>query len=1445
MLDNIIGFSIRNKIIVGVAVLVLIIWGSYSLTQIPIDAVPDITNNQVQVITQSPQFSAQEVEQFITAPLEMSFANLQYVEEIRSISRFGLSVITIVFKEEMDIYLARQLITEKIKLAEKDIPSSMGQPFLAPVSTGLGEIYQYVIRPKKGYEKQYNSQDLRTIQDWIVKRRLAGTEGVVEVSSFGGNIKQYEVAIKTEQLRAYELTINEIFDALHKNNENTGGSYIEKQGQAYFIRAEGFIKNLSDIENIVVKNMSNRMPVLIKDVAQVHFGNAIRYGAMTQDGKGEVVGGIVMMLKGANSAQVISKVKERILQIQKTLPEGLVIEPFLDRTHLVDKAIFTVSENLALGGLIVVFVLILFLGNLRAGFVVASVIPLALLFTLAMMNLFGISANLMSLGAIDFGLVVDGAVIIVEAILHYLHAHPPTNLSENHGLGYRLTQQEMNDHVFSAAKKIRQSAAFGEIIILMVYLPIWSLSGVEGKMFKPMAQAVSFAILGAFILSLTYVPMMSSWALSKNISLKPNFSDKMMSKIAKVYQPVILWVLRKKAIVLAITIISLVASFILFTRLGGEFIPQLDEGDFAIETRLKSGASLSETIRISTEAEKILLKFPEVKTVVSKIGSSEIPTDPMPIEANDLMVVLKDKSEWRTAETKEELAEKMNKALKESILGVNFDFQQPIQMRFNELMTGVKSDIALKIYGDNLDILTKKADQTSRLLRKIKGIVDIKVEQVLGLPQILIQYNRAKIAQYGLNIEQLNQVMRTSFAGEVAGVVFEGEKRFDVVIRLEQSQRNQLENLKNLYVKDINGTQIRLEEVAKISYQPAPVQVSRENTKRRIVIGANVRGRDVESVVKDMQAIFEQKKVKLPVGYYVEYGGQFENLEKGKQRLMIAVPIALGLIFLLLYFTFHSIKQAILIFTAIPLSAIGGVVALWFRDMPFSISAGVGFIALFGVAVLNGIVLIGYFNHLQKEGYKNVHRRVLIGVFVRLRPVLMTASVASLGFLPMAISSSAGAEVQRPLATVVIGGLLSATFLTLIVLPILYIIFEQKLSIMKKLSKNTLMLICFVFSSQIVLGQKVVSLNQALEIAEKQSLVLQTKNLEVTYQKASKPAFFKPAKTLFEFQYGQINILTKRDYSFQVTQMFSSPKAYLEQKKLAQSKIDYSQKDFEWQKKQLSYEIKKLYYEGLVLNKKIELLKNKKLMYEKLVKSAKVKHETGETHLLDKISAETYFKEIIQQINASEMEVIQHQYALALLLNVEESVTWDTATHFKLNILDTTKMGNENMWVNLWKMQKDIASQETKVAKANRQPDWKLAYYGMSIENVSLAQVYQLGFALPLFNKGYKADIQASKVKERMAEVEYLYQKQIYNIEVKTLLAEIEKQMFILEHYEKDALLQADLIFQNVGKSYQLGEIDYTTFVQNSLQAWQIQTNYLDEVNLYNQAILRLELLKP
>ncbi|MCU0446483.1 MAG: efflux RND transporter permease subunit [Microscillaceae bacterium] len=1056
MIDKLIAFSIHNKLLIGIFTLALIVWGGISLTQIPIDAVPDITNNQVQLITKAPAFSAQEIEQFITAPLELALANLQNVEEIRSISRFGISVITVVFTDEMNLYLARQLVNEQIK--NVDIPTEMGIPEMTPITTGLGEIYQYVIHPQKGFEKKYSATDLRTIQDWLVRRQLAGTPGIVEVNSFGGFVKQYEVAVNPEKLRAANLTILEVLQALETNNENTGGSYIEKNANAYFIRSEGMISQLADIEQIVIKNI-NDLPILIKDIAQVQFGSAMRYGAMTRNGQGEVVGGIVMMLKGANSAQVIANVKTKITEIQKNLPEGLVIEAFLDRTDLVNRAITTVTTNLVEGGLIVIFVLVVFLGNLRAGLVVASVIPLAMLFAIAMMNLFGVSANLMSLGAIDFGLVVDGAVIIVEAILHRLSPIPALPGGEgvfvpppSEGARGRLSPSPLervgeglrgvNRVVYEATVQIRKSAAFGEIIILMVYLPILALVSVEGKMFRPMAQTVGFAILGALILSLTYVPMMSALVLKQQLSHRKNFSDYLMDFIQRQYNPIIRFALRKKIIVLSISLGLFLGSLLIFNRLGGEFIPQLDEGDFAVETRLMTGSSLSQTIETSTQAEKILLKFPEVKQVISKIGTSEIPTDPMPLEANDLMVVLKDKSEWTTTHDKEDLANQMRDSL--AVLpGINFEFQQPIEMRFNELMTGIKSDIAVKIYGEDLNTLFAKANECAKHIRKIAGVGDLKVEQIVGLPQMLVKYDRRKIAQYGLNIKDLNSTLQTAFAGKVAGFVFEGEKRFALALRFDKQNRQDIENLKGVYVNLPNGKQVPMEEVAQIEYVNAPVQISRDDAKRRITIGLNVSGRDVESLVNEIKTVLAQK-VSLPPGYYFKFGGQFENLEKAKARLTIAVPMALALIFSLLYFTFNSIKQTILIFTAIPLSAIGGVLALWLRGMPFSISAGVGFIALFGVAVLNGIVLIAYFNQLEKEGIKNVYRRVLLGTRVRLRPVVMTATVASLGFLPMAISHGAGAEVQKPLATVVIGGLITATMLTLVVLPVLYILFSGK-----------------------------------------------------------------------------------------------------------------------------------------------------------------------------------------------------------------------------------------------------------------------------------------------------------------------------------------------------------------------------------------------------------------
>ncbi len=1036
MIERIIHFSIKNKFIIGLFIIALVGWGIYSLTRLPIDAIPDITNNQVQVISLAPSLAVQEVESFITAPIEVAVANIPDIIELRSISRLGLSVITVVFKDKVDIYWARQQLGERLKEAEENIPDGLAQISLAPISTGLGEIYQYRLSVEKGYEKEFNPMELRTIQDWIVRRELLGTAGVADINSYGGFVRQYEVAVNPERLRSMNLTLTDIFDALEKNNENTGSAYIDKRPTAYFIRGIGLVKTLEDIKKIVVKTTDSGVPVLISDIASVQYGNAIRYGAFVVDTT-EAVGGVVMMLKGSNAHEVIDNVEARIESVQKSLPEEVKIEPFLNRSDLVGRAIGTVSKNLIEGALIVIFILVLLLGNIRAGLVVASVIPLSMLFAISMMNLFGISGNLMSLGAIDFGLIVDGAIIIVESVVHRIfmskHHHPDVA---------KLTREQMDESVFDSTKKMMSSATFGQIIILIVYLPIMALVGIEGKMFRPMAQVVALALLGATILSLTYVPVASALFLSRKTSHKPNFSDHLMGWIHKAFNPVIAFALRRKLLVSVSAIILLIISLVIFNRLGGEFIPQLEEGDLAAGVMTLQGGSLSNTVDQVIKANKILLEnFPEVKHAVCKIGAGEIPTDPTPMETGDYIITLKDKSEWVSAKTREELVGKMEEKLV-TLAGVKFTFQQPIQMRFNEFMTGSKEDVAIKIFGDDLIVLSDKAAEIEKIVKAVPGATDINVEKVTGLAQIQVEYNRDRLAQYGLSVENVNSILRTAFAGSQAGVVYDEEKRFGLVVRLDKDYRHSLEDVKDLTVALPDGHQIPFEQVADISIKSGPAQVSRENTRRRITIGFNVRNRDVKSVINDVTNRIDQN-IQLPTGYYITYGGQFKNLEAAQKRLSVALPVALLLIFVLLYFTFKSVKQSLLIFTAVPMAAIGGVFALWIRGMNFSISAGVGFIALFGVAVLNGIVLIAEFNRLEKEGITDINERVLKGLKTRLRSVIMTGAAPALGFLPMVISTSAGAEVQKPLATVVIGGLITATLLTLIVLPVFYIIFSS------------------------------------------------------------------------------------------------------------------------------------------------------------------------------------------------------------------------------------------------------------------------------------------------------------------------------------------------------------------------------------------------------------------
>lgn len=1063
MFQKLITYSIRHKLVIGVLSIVLAIWGVWSLVHLPFDSTPDITDNQVQVITQAPSLGAQEVEQYVTTPVEMALANIPRIQERRSISRSGLSVITLVFDDAADIYWARSQVSQVVEQLEKELPKNT-ETEMGPIATGLGEIYHYTIRAKEGYEHKYSLTQLRTMQDWIVRKQLSGTPGVAEVSGWGGYVKQYEVAINTDQLNASGVSVSEVFDALQRNNANTGGSYIEQNSNQYYIRGIGVVKNLEDVANITVKTVDGT-PVKVGDVAKVQLGHATRFGAVTRNGEGEVVAGIAIMLKGENFQEVIKNVKERINQIQKSLPEGVVIEPFIDRTNLVDRVEGTIARNLIEGGLIVIFVLVIFLGNWRAGLVVASVIPLSMLFAFGMMKTFGIDGNLMSLGAIDFGMIVDSAVIIVEAVVTHINtghfSQPEVRAAylaqcqkEGNVVPFALTQKQMDEEVHFSASRIRQSAAFGEIIIMIVYIPLMTLVGIEGKMFRPMALTVFFAILGAFILSLTYVPMASSLMLSRKVHTRKTFSDRVIEKLQAWYRPVLDWVLARNKDVITGAVALFCVSIVGFKYLGGEFIPSLEEGDFAVEMSMSQGTSLSQMVESCTKAEKLLKKeYPEIKQVVSRIGSAEIPTDPMPVERADIMIALKPKAEWTSAKTTPELMEKMEETLS-AIPGLEAEISQPIQMRNNELLTGIKQDVAIKIFGDDLDVLTQQAGKVKKMIEDVPGVSGIFVEEVAGLPQIQVKYNHEKMAAYGVSVDDISEILETTFAGAVAGSLYEGDKKFDIVLRMDPSQRN-VESLEQLSIPLKDGTDIPLSQVADIDYSPAPAQVSHEDGARRIYVGFNVKGRDVQSTVEDIQEILDEK-LKLPDGYYYNYGGEFENLQSATNRLMVVIPIALVIILLLLYATVKNVRESLFVFSAIPLAAIGGVWALWLRGMPFSISAGVGFIALFGVAVLNGIVLIGQMNQMQREEKSAdklsassgvtelIHHRIIESCMVRMRPVLMTALVASMGFLPMALSQGDGAEVQRPLATVVIGGLITSTLLTLLVLPAIYKTFTKK-----------------------------------------------------------------------------------------------------------------------------------------------------------------------------------------------------------------------------------------------------------------------------------------------------------------------------------------------------------------------------------------------------------------
>jgi cobalt-zinc-cadmium resistance protein CzcA len=1443
MLDRIIWFSVHRKPVIGLLIIGLIAWGSYALTQLPIDAVPDITNNQVQVITRSPAYSAQDIERMITFPVEQAMATIPHMVEMRSFSRFGLSVVTLVFDESIDVYWARQQVGERLVQIKSELPAEMGLPEIAPVTTGLGEIFQYTLAVKPGYEQQYSITELRTIQDWIVRRQLLGTTGVADVSSFGGYVKQYEVAVKPLELRSYNISLSEVYNALQNGNKNTGGAYIEKYPNVYFIRSEGIVKSVNDIENCVIRKNADGSTLLVKHVAEVKMGHATRYGAMTLNKEGETVGGIVLMLKGANSSAVIDEVKTRIAQIEKSLPEGVTIQPFLDRTKLVNGAIKTVSTNLIEGALIVIFVLVLLLGNVRAGLLVASVIPLAMLFAIGMMHVFGVSGNLMSLGAIDFGLIVDGAVIIVEATLHHLHKHKS-------GM---MTRKQFNEEVYKAAAGIRTSAAFGEIIILIVYLPILALTGIEGKMFKPMAQTVSFAILGAFLLSLTYVPMMSALLLKQSGKMTTDWSEKWINALHRRYKPVLAKVLLKPYVFIASAVVLLIASLLLFTQLGAEFIPTLDEGDFAVETRLLPGSGLDKTIEVSQKSAEVLIDhFPEVIKVVGKIGTSEIPMDPMPLEACDLMIILKDKHEWTSAKSRDELAEKMQEQLEEHMPGVTFGFQQPIQMRFNELMTGARQDVVLKIYGEDLDQLAVYARKLGNICSKVRGAEDVYVEPIEGIEQVVIRMNRSNLMRYGIQVADVNAAIYAALAGAKAGMVFEKERSFDLVLRMDNSAKKDIAHLEQIPVSTSNGTLIPLREVADVSLEVEPNQIQRDAGKRRVIVGFNIRGRDVESTVHEVQALLD-KELKMESGYTISYGGTFKNLEEARARLLIAVPVALLLIFALLYFTFQSITQALIIFTAIPLSAIGGIIALWLRDMPFSISAGIGFIALFGVSVLNGIVLIAEFNKLVKKEQLSWYEAIMKGTEVRLRPVLMTALVASLGFLPMALSTGDGAEVQKPLATVVIGGLITSTLLTLFILPVLVKQFSRFI----QASVVACMVCILVYPAQ-AQNSQILTLNAAIEQAWQYNLLLKTAKLETQMREKQKTAWYQIPKTDFNLMYGQYNSYARNDNNITIAQTLPFSTFTGSNRAYGSALYQLSKHQYESVKNELRKNVTEIYVRinhALLTQVRYRQLDT---LWQQMEERMKKRYELGDIHLLAYSSVMNQRMEIEQQL-IQQQELLSQLYAqLAALVNSTSPVAIADTSVLLLpdDFIKTQITTDENPMLRYAMQSQTVAEKQKSLEWSKALPELRLGYFNQTLigsHNVTGTEVLydasarfqgvNIGLSVPLFFIPDKSRIQAAEIEKQKSQTLYQNMQLQLSTQLKTALANYNKYSAMLKYYNESALPLAKKTSEQSMVLMQRGEIAYPDFIVYYRQAIDIELRYYQTLLDYNLTVNELHFL--
>ncbi|SEN41549.1 CusA/CzcA family heavy metal efflux RND transporter [Nitrosomonas marina] len=1465
MINNIIYFSIKNKLIVGLMTVSLICAGVYSMFTMNLGSLPDITNNQVQVITVSQSLATEDIERFVTFPVELAMANLPGVVEIRSISRFGLSVVTIVFEDDMGTYLPRQLVQEKLNTVKQQIPEQFGNPHMGPITTGLGEIYQYTLQPKPGYEADFSPTELRTIQDWIVKRQMALVDGVVGINSFGGKIKQYEIAINPERLNANNISISEVFEALRHNNANTGGAYIEKHNMANFIRGEGLVRSLEDIQNIFIKN-ENGIPVLIRDIAEkVHFGHQIRYGAFTQDGR-EAVGGIIMMLRGSNSNAVIHNVQERIGEIQKSLPEGIEIKPFLDRSALIERTTTTVTQNLTEGALIVIFVLVILLGSIRGGIITASAIPLSLLFAFIMMRLFDVSGNLISLGAIDFGIIVDGVVIIVERTVFEIQKQLRSNT-------FAISQDVMDDIAYNAGSTMMKTAFFGQLIILIVFIPILSLTGIEGKMFHPMAYTLGFAMLGAILLCLTYVPMMSALllkptknkgALYKKLGKRlENCGNRIVSGFHHAYRPILKSALRHKAIVIIVAISLFGSAGFIFSRMGGVFIPQLDEGDIAMQALIRPGSSLSEAIEVSNKIENILLEnFPEIQSVLSKIGVSDIPTDPMPMDIADMFIILeKDTSQWVSANSKDALIEKIKTLLDSRLVGVNLVFSQPVELRFNELLTGVREDIAVKLYGDDLSVLAQKVEQMAKIIQTVPGVGDVSPERITGLPQMTVRYNREKLAQYELNIEKLNEYINTAFAGGVAGIILEGEKRFEMVIRFDPAYQKSIDDLRNLYVDLPNGHQIPLQELADINYAQGPMQISRDNAYRRTYVGINTRGRDVESVVRDIQQKLNTE-LDLPPGYYLTYGGEYENLLSAKQRLTVLVPIVLFMVFLLLYFALRSISHSLIIFAGVPLAAIGGVFALWIRDMPFSISAGIGFIVVFGIAVLDDLVLIDRFNTLKAEGFTHIKQRILIGTKERIRPILLADTTDIVGFMPMALAVTAGSEIQHPLSTVVIGGLFSSALFTLIVLPVLYAIVEihgtetpkgaekkrrEKTLISKPRKPMSILLLLFVSLYAATAtpapthpsgSEQTIALDDAKRLAIENFPKIQAAKLEIENQEVLKKtawnlgntSIFTGGEEIGKAQgvYTQIGIQQRQIDIFGV-----SPRL-----KLQEEQIGLAESVFRLSVIEVEREVSRAWAEAYTAQKNYRVYTRLDSIFKDIERAASIRLEVGATSKLEYLATAN---------QGNQVQILKEQAYRDYLSALQKLNLWfvtdtffnvpDTPAH-QLDIpLESTAGALENHpLLDVSKQQINVADAAVNERKAQFMPKFNLMYGKQEITGLPGGfHQFQAGIQIPLFFGPELGRSQSAKIQRSIAAQNLRQTQRELNTAYQSIREQYTKWLNSWRYYQQTALPMAQEQQEGALFAYKKGAIDYVTFLQNMREAirveidsWSAFGNYLD-----------------